>query len=178
MKDRCNSKANKNYDKYGGRGITICQEWLNDFMNFYSWSINNGYEETLTIDRIDNNGHYEPSNCRWVDMKTQANNRSNNSYIEYNNKKYTYSEFESAFNVPQKNLRKLIKNLSIEDILKMYTYFKCSDLCNKLNISKNRLKNIIKSMNISPDFISNNGWFYFSETTFNRIKKEVNTVIY
>lgn len=70
----CNSNVDC-YEYYGGRGISICDEWKNNFENFYEWSINNGYNEQLTIDRINNDGNYEPSNCRWVTMKEQCKNR-------------------------------------------------------------------------------------------------------
>ena len=75
MKQRCYYLKHKYYDFYGGRGIKICNEWLTDFMNFYNWSIDNGYKEGLTIDRINNNGNYEPNNCRWITMKEQSKNR-------------------------------------------------------------------------------------------------------
>ena len=83
MKDRCYNPNKKEYHNYGGRGITICDEWRDDFQEFHDWAFTNGYDENAprgacTLDRIDVNGNYCTENCRWVDMKTQNNNRRNN----------------------------------------------------------------------------------------------------
>lgn len=75
MKTRCYNPNFIYYCNYGGRGITICNEWINDFKTFYNWAINNGYKEGLTIDRIDNDGIYEPSNCRWTTRAEQNRNK-------------------------------------------------------------------------------------------------------
>ncbi|WP_097026146.1 hypothetical protein [Clostridium peptidivorans] len=75
MKTRCYNPNATNYERYGARGIRICDEWLNDFMNFYNWSMGNGYKDDLTIDRINNDGNYESSNCRWATIEQQANNK-------------------------------------------------------------------------------------------------------
>lgn len=81
MIQRCCNPSDKNYGRYGGRGITVCGEWRNDFHVFYDWAVANGYDENApigkcTIDRIDNEKGYSPDNCRWVDMKAQRHNRS------------------------------------------------------------------------------------------------------
>lgn len=85
---RCYCKYSTIYKHYGGRGITICDEWKNDFLSFYSWAINNGYADNLTIDRIDTNGNYEPDNCRWVTMKIQNYNRRSSLKFEHNGEVY------------------------------------------------------------------------------------------
>jgi hypothetical protein len=77
MRQRCYYEKNDNYKYYGGRGITVCDEWKNNFLNFYEWSMSHGYSDYLSIDRIDNDKGYSPDNCRWVDMNTQRRNRRN-----------------------------------------------------------------------------------------------------
>lgn len=92
MKERCYNEKNNSYKDYGGRGIKICEDWLNDFAKFYDWSNENGYKEGLSIDRIDVNGNYTPENCRWADWEEQENNRRDNIHINVNGKDFTISQ--------------------------------------------------------------------------------------
>ena len=99
IKKRCFNSNCDIYPLYGGRGITMCDEWKNDFLSFYNWSMQNGYKDTLTIDRIDNNGNYEPSNCRWTNWITQNNNRRNNHLITYNDKTLSLSQWAKEYDI-------------------------------------------------------------------------------
>ena len=81
MKNRCYRKCFHAFHHYGGRGIKVCDEWLHNFQSFYDWAMANGYKDDLSIDRINPNGNYEPTNCRWVTMAEQnKNKRAENGY--------------------------------------------------------------------------------------------------
>lgn len=99
MYHRCYNKIDESYINYGGRGINICDEWLNDYFSFRNWAINNGYSDELSIDRIDVNGNYEPNNCRWATDKEQGNNKRTNKMIEYNGEIKTLSEWCDILNL-------------------------------------------------------------------------------
>jgi len=92
MLGRCENPNREKYRIYGARGITICREW-HDYMNFKKWALENGYEDTLTIDRIDVNGNYEPSNCRWATLRQQANNTRQNVFISFGGETHTVTEW-------------------------------------------------------------------------------------
>lgn len=81
MRNRCYDKKHTHYKNYGGRGITVCNDWLNDRKSFFSWAINNGYKDNLTIDRIDNDKGYSPSNCRWATRYEQQHNKRTKNTI-------------------------------------------------------------------------------------------------
>lgn len=97
IKARCYNSHNPRYDRYGGRGIVMCDEWRNDFAKFFEWALSNGYSENLTVDRIDNDKGYEPNNCRWVDVETQCNNRSTNINITIGNATKTLVQWCEIF---------------------------------------------------------------------------------
>ena len=86
MKERCYDPNDKRYHRYGGRGITICDEWLNDYYAFEKWAIENGYSDELTIDRVDNDGNYCPENCKWVTIAENNQHRGTSRFFTYNGK--------------------------------------------------------------------------------------------
>ena len=97
IKRRCNNPKNPNFKYYGGRGIKICDEWSGNLSNFFEWAVNNGYRDDLTIDRIDVNGNYEPSNCRWIPFREQAQNKRANHYISVDEDKKCLAEWVRQF---------------------------------------------------------------------------------
>lgn len=109
MKTRCGLKTSEKYERYGGRGIKVCDEWKKDFSSFYKWAINNGYRDGLTIDRIDNNKGYSPKNCRWVTALEQANNTSKNKIIEYKGEKTTVAQMARKYGLNPIMFRKRLK---------------------------------------------------------------------
>lgn len=124
MKQRCYNPKYSQYYLYGGRGIRICDEWLNDSNNFYSWAFNHGYKEDsvqaeCSIDRIDVDGNYCPENCRWVDSFAQANNTRRNIFYEFNGERHTLTEWSRIVGIKSGTLYNRINSLgwSIEDAL-------------------------------------------------------------
>lgn len=131
MKNRCNNPSKKYYCNYGGRGISVCPEW-EDYQTFRNWALSNGYNDDLTIDRIDVDGNYCPENCRWTTMVEQQNNRRNNHFVDYNGETRTLAEWsriiginydvlqmrinklnwpiEKAFNTPVRNCGRNVEN--------------------------------------------------------------------
>lgn len=109
MKSRCYKTYAKEYENYGGKGITICDEWLNDFQKFYDWAMMNGYADNLSIDRIDNNKGYSPENCRWVDMSVQNNNTRRTRKIEYNGETHSVSEWSRIIGLSRNTIVKRLK---------------------------------------------------------------------
>ena len=100
MIQRCTNPRVDSYARYGGRGISVCQEWSEGFDSFYQWAILNNYTDDKTLDRIDYNGNYTPENCRWATFKQQANNKSSNKYITLNDTTKTLMEWCEDLNMP------------------------------------------------------------------------------
>lgn len=99
MKDRCYNPNIEHYDCYGGRGITICDEWSNSFEVFYEWAMQNGYADNLSIDRINVNGNYEPNNCRWATKTEQMRNRRDTVFVMYKGNKIPISEVSEKYGI-------------------------------------------------------------------------------
>ena len=118
IKKRCLNKNSYNYADYGGRGISICDQWLDSWESFRDWARTNGYSDELSIDRIDVNGNYTPDNCRWVGRVAQANNRRSSRHITYNNESHTIAEWAKILDIPYKRLHKWIyKGKTMEEIM-------------------------------------------------------------
>lgn len=124
MLQRCYYKRHQGYKNYGGRGIKVCDEWKNNFENFYKWAYKNGYKEELqnygknkwTIDRIDVNKDYAPNNCRWITPLEQGNNKRNNRFITYQNKTMTLNQWSRYLGINRVTLSDRLKSgWSIKD---------------------------------------------------------------
>lgn len=109
MRKRCYQKNHRGYHRYGGRGITICDEWLEDCTKFYKWALENGFKSELQLDRIDNNKGYSPDNCRWVTRKQNSRNRSTNKLITYNNQTKILIEWAEELGINYKILQDGLK---------------------------------------------------------------------
>ena len=118
MRQRCRDKNKPDYKYYGGKGVTVCKEWEESFLAFKEWAENNGYEETLTIDRIDPNGDYKPTNCRWATRKEQARNRVATIRLTYNGETKTAAEWAEELGIRQQLIsERLRKGFAVEKVL-------------------------------------------------------------
>lgn len=125
MRQRCLNKKNKRYKNYGGRGITIYKDWLSDYSNFNEWALNNGYEEGLSIERIDNNGDYEPNNCKWIELKEQARNKSCTIKMCYNGEMMLLKDLCVKFNVDYRlALSRYRKGYTFEEVFSLKSLYK------------------------------------------------------
>lgn len=159
IKDRCYNPKNRHYKHYGGRGISVCDEWKDNFIPFYNWSLENGYEENLTIDRIDVNAGYYPGNCRWVSVETQANNKRNNKVFTLNGKTLTISQWSKETGVKYGDIQnRLNYGYSFEEAIdtNFKRVYRCKnernqeirDLCKKMGVS---YKLVIQRVNAGWD---------------------------
>lgn len=111
MRARCKNPNDSEYKYYGGRGIAVCEAWDKSYEEFKSWAAHNGYTETLTIDRIDVNGNYEPNNCRWIRFQEQASNTQRTIYVTCDGVTKTLADWAKYLNVKYSTLHKRIRYL-------------------------------------------------------------------
>lgn len=105
MKQRCTNPNRPDYQRYGGRGISICFEWEDNYLEFREWALRTGYTDDLSIDRIDVDGNYCPENCRWVPMKIQANNTRRNRYLSFHGESKTISEWADTLGLTYSSMQ-------------------------------------------------------------------------
>ena len=126
MRYRCDNKNNQAYEMYGARGIKVCDEWQ-EFGTFRDWALENGYSDNLTLDRIDVNGNYEPSNCRWADAVTQMNNRRSTPHYTVDGRSLTISQWSRETGIPRSTiLNRLKRGMSFEAAIEKGE-FKCQN---------------------------------------------------
>lgn len=165
MRYRCNDPKTDSYKNYGGKGIKVCDEWASDFQNFAEWAINNGYDSEAafgecTIDRIDGNDDYKPSNCRWVTMQQQSNNKCTNVVIAFQGEERTAAEWGQITGIAPDRIRKrLSAGWSVEEALTTRSWGKCLHIAYR-GMSKS-LSEWSKELHIPADTINRRlkmGW--------------------
>ena len=112
MRRRCSEKDKANAERYSKRGIRVCDEWQKDFTPFYNWAMKNGYSDSLTIDRIDNDKGYYPENCRWITIAEQQSNKSNNVHVLYNGEEWCLRTLCQKINFPYKTAHKRYQRIT------------------------------------------------------------------
>lgn len=123
MKRRCYNKERKAYKYYGAKGITVCKEWLNNYNSFHDWALSHGYNNNLTLERIDFNGNYCPENCKWISQKEQTQNSSHNHFIKFNNKTLTITQWSKEIGIAPKTIReRLNKGWATNKVLSAQRY--------------------------------------------------------
>lgn len=119
MRARCKRKSHHAYKWYGGKGISVCDEWENNYLSFQKWAFENGYKNGLTIDRMDGNGNYCPENCRWATRKEQSNNISSCVYFDFMGERLNITQFCEKYGVPAGHFYKTArKNINIQTLMK------------------------------------------------------------
>ena len=145
MKNRCNNKNNKCYKNYGARNIKVCNDWEQNYLIFYNWAIENGYDEkakrgVYTLDRIDTNKNYEPNNCRFITIQEQQNNRTNNHFLEYKGERHTVSEWGRILDIDKMTIfTRLNKGLPVEKALCKKRLIKKELADRKIKTSSNQI---------------------------------------
>ena len=192
IKFRCTNTKDKHAKYYVNRGITMCEEWINDPLSFCTWALENGYKKGLTIDRIDNNKGYSPENCRFITIKEQCNNRRTNHFITIDNQTYTVAQWSEISGIGvstiKRNIKKGYKN---KDILKPEKYHQSNSKIGQYDLNGNLIKIWDSLEQIKKELGNKNGiacvckhkkyhhtafgygWAYYPEDKWKPIKKHV-----
>lgn len=144
MMDRCHNISSTNSKNYGKRGISLCEEWRADFNSFYSWAIASGWKQGLQIDRIDNDGNYEPKNCRWVTAKENTNNKRNNHRITIDGVSKTITQWAEENNITPTVIWHRIKELGWSAKEAVFSKVQFSKRGEKYNRSKLTIKDVVE----------------------------------
>jgi CENP-B-like protein len=169
IKARCFNKNATHYEDYGGRGITMCDQWKNDFMSFFNWAITNGYKKELEIDRINNNGDYEPINCRWVTRSQNLSNTRRNVYVELNGERITLTEACNKLGLKFVTIASRMKklNLSFDEAI---VYKKICTTKSRPKLSLNEARKIIELIALGRSERSLAKEYNVHQSTINNIK--------
>lgn len=115
MRRRCNDSRDKDFNSYGARGIKVCEAWNKNYLAFRDWALANGYDDKLTLDRVDYNGDYSPCNCRWVTVKEQNNNKRSNRLVTYKGVTLTVAQWAEKLGIERHALLYRLNNWTVEE---------------------------------------------------------------
>lgn len=127
MKERCYNSNNKSYRFYGEKGIRVCDEWINNPSLFETWSLENGYDDDMTIDRIDSSKDYSPNNCRWIDMRSNSKYKSTTVIIDVDGEKHTGREWSDVLKLGTNVINSYIRKYGINNTVKFIRKYKASE---------------------------------------------------
>jgi hypothetical protein len=147
MRERCRNKNHAAYPRYGGRGVSVYEEWDKSYTTFRDWALSHGYKKDLSIDRIDNDGGYHPLNCRWATMVQQCNNKSNCNYLTLHGERLTTIEWSRKLKIPRSTiLNRISRGWSVEDAL--CTPVECQSVLIEYNGETKELNEWARVLNI------------------------------
>ena len=157
MKGRCNNPNDSRYKRYGARGIKVCEEWDSSYEEFKKWAVESGYRDDLTIERINVNGPYEPSNCCWISKSEQSKNKEETLYVTFNGEKLRLVEWAERLGVSYYTLHKRIKYLGFspeQALSRAIVEHKYANAFFKFNGEEHKLVEWAKILNIPYDVLS------------------------
>ena len=187
MKERCYNPNIEHYPEYGGRGITVCDEWRNSFENFQSWAVSTGYNEKLngnqqSLDRINVDWNYEPDNCRWVTHKEQMRNTTRTVYIEHEGKKITLAEFCEKNGITYSSFvtRHIKRGFTTEELLKAWEYsqgrhdgfYSLQEASEHYGVGQQSLMHWVKAGKLKAEKVGESWYIPYGQTISRRVKQK------